>query len=108
MGRRGTRDMLMNASALFRQKGMDWASYYHQTAAKKFPEKDVQGWNTIDHGVNNAEGALNWPAVAYRMTGNVSEALQLNQVFSMLDKYQAQLQSILCADEVFCGREPHR
>ena len=26
----------------------------------------------------------------------------------MLDTYQGQVQSLLCADEVFCGRAPHR
>ena len=27
----------------------------------KFPEKAVNSWNTNDHGVNNAEGAVRWP-----------------------------------------------
>ena len=29
-------------------------------------------------------------------------------VLGMLDTYQGQVQSLLCADEVFCGRAPHR
>jgi len=108
LGEEGTRDMLQSSSALFRQKGMDWSGYYHQTSAKKFPETSIAAWNTIDHGVNNAEGALNWPSVAYRMTGNASEAQELNTVFGMIDKWQGQFNGLLCADEVFCGRAPHR
>ena len=26
----------------------------------------------------------------------------------MLDKYQGQVAALFCADEVFCGRAPHR
>jgi len=58
-------------------KGMDWRSYYHRTGGVQFPEKAVNRWNTNDHGVNNAEGAMRWPAVTYRMTGNESDAAQM-------------------------------
>jgi hypothetical protein len=37
---------------------MDWLSYYHRNGTVKFPLLDVHAWNTNDHGVNNAEGAL--------------------------------------------------
>jgi hypothetical protein len=96
--------MLLNASTLFAKKGMDWEGYYHQTGGVKFPEGSVNGWNTNDHGVNNAEGALRWPAVTYRMTGNQSDADQMAFALNMLDKYQGQVQSLFCADEVFCGK----
>jgi len=113
LGKAATDTMLLSASMMFQAKGMDWGSYYNQTGSKrtlgkKFPQSDVQGWNTIDHGVNNAEGALNWPATSFRVTGNPQDAWQLNLVFEMLDKYQGQIQSLFCADEVFCGRAPHR
>lgn len=32
----------------------------------------------------------------------------MDYVLGMLDKYQGQAQSLFCADEVFCGREPNR
>lgn len=32
----------------------------------------------------------------------------MEYVLGMLDQYQGQVQSLFCADEVFCGREPHR
>ena len=57
-----------------------------------------------DHGVNNAEGAVRWPAVTYRMTGRNEDADQMDFMLGMLDTYQGQVQSLLCADEVFCGR----
>jgi hypothetical protein len=50
MGSAATTAMLMNASALFAAKGMDWEGYYHQTGGIKFPEKPVNNWNTNDHG----------------------------------------------------------
>ena len=53
--------LLMNASALFEAKGMDWFAYYSRTGPIKFPFGSVKNWNTNDHGVNNAEGALRWP-----------------------------------------------
>ena len=61
LGSNGTKVMLLNASVLFAKKGMNWKAYYHQTGSIKFPEGSVAGWNTNDHGVNNAEGALRWP-----------------------------------------------
>ena len=100
--------MLLNASAMFMQKGMDWNGYYHQTGEVKFPEKAVNVWNTNDHGVNNAEGALRWPPVTYRLTGNESDAEQLGFVLSMLDRYHGQVQSLFGADEVLAGRGPNR
>ena len=108
LGAAGTTEMLMNASALFAQKGMNWLSYYHRNGSIKFPFADVHGWNTNDHGVNNAEGAVRWPAVTYRMTGRQEDAEQMDFMLGMLDQYQGQVQSLLCADEVFCGRAPHR
>lgn len=54
--------MLVNSSWIFRDQGMDWLSYYNQNGTVKFPEKDVNGWNQNDHGVNNAEGAMRWKA----------------------------------------------
>ena len=112
LGADGTTEMLLNASVLFRQKGMAWGDYYHQTGAHgvpKFPEGPVRGWNTNDHGVNNAEGALRYPAVTYRLTNNMSfGAQEMHFVLGQLDRYQGQVASLFCADEVFCGREPHR
>ena len=67
---------------------MDWESYYHQTGNIKFPEADVHSWNTNDHGVNNAEGALRWPPVTYRMTKNASDRDEMDFALGMLDKYQ--------------------
>ena len=63
--------------SLFAQKGMNWLSYYHRNGSIKFPFADVHGWNTNDHGVNNAEGAVRWPAVTYRMTGRQEDAEQM-------------------------------
>eukprot|EP01044_Picomonas_judraskeda_P014651 COSAG03_NODE_2357_length_2848_cov_1.836668_2_plen_314_part_01 len=108
LGPDGTTEMLLNASALFANKGMNWLNYYHRNGSIKFPFADVHGWNTNDHGVNNAEGAVRWPAVTYRMTGAAEDADQMDYMLGMLDTYQGQVQSLLCADEVFCGRAPHR
>ena len=61
----------------------------------------MSGWNTNDHGVNNAEGALAWPAMAYRLHGNRTRGLlAMNLVIEMIDRYQAQPNALLCADEV--------
>jgi hypothetical protein len=57
--------MLLNASTLFAHKGMDWKAYYHQTGRIKFPEGSVPNWNTNDHGVNNAEGAIRWQVLLF-------------------------------------------
>ena len=108
LGAAGTTEMLLEASALFASKGMDWLSYYHQNGSIKFPMKDVGNWNTNDHGVNNAEGALRWPAVTYRLTGRQEDADQMPFALGMLDKYQGQVAALFCADEVFCGKAPHR
>ena len=35
----------------------------------------MPGWNIYDHGVNNAEGALRWPGVVYRLNGSRAEGL---------------------------------
>ena len=87
---------------------MDWPGYYHQTGSITFPEGSVPGWNTNDHGVNNAEGAMRWPAVAYRLSHNESDRQNQDFMLGMLDKYQGQVNALLCADEVFCGRDPNR
>ena len=50
--------------------------------------------------LNNAEGAVRWPAVTYRMTGRQEDAEQMDFMLGMLDQYQGQVQSLLCADEV--------
>lgn len=81
---------------------------YHQTGAVKFPEGSVTGWNTNDHGVNQAEGAMRWPSVAYRMSGAESDRAEMDFVLQQLDHWQAQPNAIYCADEVFCGRNPER
>jgi hypothetical protein len=78
LGSDGTTAMLLNASALFANKGMNWLGYYHRNSTLKFPFADVHGWNTHDHGVNNAEGAVRWPAVTYRMTGATQDADQMD------------------------------
>lgn len=109
LGAAGTTSMLLNASRVFMARGMDWDAYYSRTGDVKFPLGPVYTWNTNDHGVNNAEGALAWPAMAYRLTGNLSEAqAQMRLVLHMIDEYQAQPNALLCSDEVFCGRAPHR
>ena len=82
--------------------------YYHQTGKITFPEGSVPGWNTNDHGVNNAEGAMRWPAVSYRLSGNASDRAEMDFMLGMLDKYQGQISALFCADEVFCGRQPNR
>ena len=47
LGSAGTTAMLMNASRLFRSKGMDWFSYYNQSGnGPKFPTGPVGNWNT--------------------------------------------------------------
>jgi hypothetical protein len=79
-----------------------------QVGPLQFPEGSVPGWNTHDHGVNNAEGAMRWPAVTWRMTGNPDDAAQQEVLLRMLDTYQGQVAALFCADEVFCGRAPHR
>ena len=109
LGAKATTTLLLNASQLFRVKGMNWTSYYHQTGAVKFPEKSIPNWNTNDHGVNNAEGAMRWPAVAYRMSGGAaSDRKEQDFMLGMLDKWQGQVTALFCADEVFCGRAAHR
>jgi hypothetical protein len=42
------------------------------------------------------------------MSSNQSDADQMHFALGMMDKYQGQLQSLFCADEVFCGRDPNR
>ena len=37
LGAAGTTNLLMDASRLFRQKGMDWLAYYNRTGSVKFP-----------------------------------------------------------------------
>lgn len=108
LGAEATSALLLNASALFASKGMDWRSYYHQVGRLQFPEGSVPGWNTHDHGVNNAEGAMRWPAVTWRLTGDPDDAAQQEVMLHMLDTYQGQVATLFCADEIFCGRAPHR
>ena len=109
LGGAGTTAMLMNASRLFRSKGMDWFAYYNRSGPVKFPSASVPNWNTNDHGVNNAEGALAWPAMDHRLGGPSAHANDsMSLVMHMLDTYQAQPNALFCADEVFCGRAPHR
>lgn len=108
LGGDGTTAMLLNSSALFAQKGMNWNAYYHRTGSIKFPFGPVPNWNTNDHGVNNAEGALRYPAAAYRLQNNQSFHAEMDYVLGMLDRWQGQVNAMFCADEVFCGREPHR
>jgi len=108
LGAAATTKMLLEASTLFQSRGMDWPGYYHQTGAITFPEGSVPGWNTNDHGVNNAEGAMRWPSVVYRMSHNESDRAEQQLMLGMLDKYQGQVAALFCADEVFCGRQPNR
>lgn len=108
LGSQGTRSLLLNASAVFAARGMQWQDYYHQNGSIKFPEGPVQGWNTNDHGVNNAEGAMRWPAVTWRVTGRDDDMHQQAFLLGMLDKFQGQPNALFCADEVFCGRAAHR
>lgn len=109
LGGKATTELLMNASRLFRSKGMDWHAYYARTGPVKFPYGSVDNWNTNDHGVNNAEGALAWPAMDHRLGGGAAGAhAEMDLALRMLDTYQAQPNALFCADEVFCGRAPHR
>ena len=80
LGAGATAAMLLNASAEFRRRGMDWRSYYHRSGPVKFPLQPVNTWNTNDHGVNNAEGAVRYPAVTYRLTGDAADAAELAYV----------------------------
>ena len=109
LGASATAALLLNASALFRTKALDWRGYYAETAAQPFPHGAVDAWNYVDHGVNNAEGALRWPAVAFRESGQSADRDALaGLVLAQLDAWQAQPAALFCADEVFCGREPYR
>ena len=90
LGKEATKALLLNSAIMFRAKGKDWRQYYHNL----FPKSDVPGWNTNDHGVNNAEGALRWPAVAFRMltanknstsAGNETERREMDFVLSQMD-----------------------
>ena len=62
LGRRGTTALLMNASRLFRAKGMDWLAYYNRTGPVKFPFGPVASWNTNDRARRATRRAL--PPVA--------------------------------------------
>jgi hypothetical protein len=46
LGKQGTTELLLNASRLFRSKGMDWQAYYARTGPVKFPSGSVGNWNT--------------------------------------------------------------
>lgn len=102
------------------------------------PHGSVAIWNVYDHGVNNAEGALRWPSEVYRLNGSLAAGkAAMRLLTSQLDKYQGQVQgtseialcvvccgthhdcvhclcltyvrcAAVCADEVFCGRDPER
>lgn len=111
LGRQKTTEVLVGAAHRFASLGMDWRRYYNGTApsprtgGKLFPAGAVPDWNLFDHGVNNAEGALRWPATLYRLNGSRADGLAaMRLVLGRLDEHQGQIQSLLCADEVLCGR----
>eukprot|EP00040_Diaphanoeca_grandis_P018238 m.95748 g.95748 ORF g.95748 m.95748 type:complete len:252 (+) comp26846_c0_seq1:926-1681(+) len=95
--------------------GMDWHRYYNdmaptnRTGNKSFPHGSVPTWNVYDHGVNNAEGAFRWPSALYRLNHSKADGLaEMKNLISKIHTYQGQIQSFMCADEVFCGRDPNR
>ena len=98
LGGPGTQAMLMNASLLFMAKGMDWDAYYSQRGPIQFPEGPVGSWNTNDHGVNNAEGALAWPAMARTVWGDADHAASPGWV-GELDTYRARYWSTFARDD---------
>ena len=114
LGRDATVQALLEAAAMIESKGFNWRDYYHRNATggmsggKDFPTGAAPDWNVFDHGVNNAEGALKWPAVRYRRTGRDEDAAQEAYVLSMMDQYQGQPGALFAADEVFAGRQPER
>ena len=114
LGTTRTAKLLIDAAHRIAALGMDWRAYYTQkpnarTAHKGFPEGAVPRWNVYDHGVNNAEGALRWPNALYRINGSKADGeAALALVLRMLETRQGQVQSLFCADEVFCGRDPNR
>ena len=114
LGTTKTAKLLIDAAHRIAALGMDWRAYYTQkpnarTAHKGFPEGAVPSWNVYDHGVNNAEGALRWPNALYRINGSRADGeAALALVLRMLESRQGQVQSLFCADEVFCGRDPNR
>jgi hypothetical protein len=126
LGAAKTIEMLHNASDIWRLEGFAWATYYGETPRGvdgrqateplNFPKGPVDGWNVFDHGVNNAEGAMRWPAVMARMNhvnGSVQGSFEENRarmdrMLQTIDTYQGTVAAGMCADEVYCGRSPHR
>lgn len=95
--------------------GFDYAAYYGaappnpRSANKSLPHGSVPIWNVYDHGVNNAEGGLRWPAELYRLNGSLAAGVRAMRLLtSQIDTYHGQVQGTMCADEVFCGRDPER
>lgn len=96
LGAANTTAILLSAAHHMGRVGFDWAAYYGgkanpRTANKTFPNGSVQIWNVYDHGVNNAEGALRWPATLYRLNASMKDGLgALKLLESKMDEYQAQ------------------
>jgi hypothetical protein len=42
------------------------------------------------------------------MSGTPEDRSEMDFMLGMLDKFQGQANALFCADEVFCGRAPHR
>jgi hypothetical protein len=126
LGAAKTIEMLHNASDIWRAEGFAWSVYYGDdprgtdgrkgTEPLNFPKGPVNGWNVFDHGVNNAEGAMRWPAVIARMNGEDGSAYgtpqenqaRMDRMLRTIDTFQGTVAAGMCADEVFCGRSPHR
>ena len=114
LGRNKTAAALLDAAHRMGRVGFDYAAYYGGTpnprsANKSLPNGSVAVWNVYDHGVNNAEGALRWPAELYRLNGSLDAGrAAMRLVTDGLDRWHAQAQGTMCADEVFCGRDLER
>ena len=114
LGKERTATILLDAARRMGQLGFDYAAYYAEkpnarSMNKSVPHGSVPVWNVYDHGVNNAEGGLRWPGELYRLNGSLAagqDAMEL--LTSKLDVYHGQVQGTMCADEVFCGRDPER
>merc|ERR1712166_1383850 len=115
LGAAQTTKLLIESADLMGKLGMDWHRYYNEmaptnrTGNKTFPHGSVPIWNVYDHGVNNAEGAFRWPSALYRLNHSKAGGLaEMKNLISKIHTYQGQIQSFMCADEVFCGRDPNR
>ena len=98
LGRDRTAALLIDAANRISQLGMDWNAYYqrltptNRTSNRLFPDGAVPIWNVYDHGVNNAEGALRWPAAMYRVNGSKAAGeAALAMVLEMLESKQGQV-----------------